>query len=65
MLCVSFYKQSNSNSVTAYPLDSAPAESSCHGVLEHGASPSVRKEMFYLMTHPTHFSYGYVALDIW
>ena len=25
----------------------------------------VRKEMFYLMTHSTHFIYGYMALDIW
>ena len=24
-----------------------------------------RKEMCYLMTHSTHFIYGYVALDIW
>ena len=24
-----------------------------------------RKEMFYLMTHSTHFSYGYIASDIW
>ena len=24
-----------------------------------------RKEMFYLMTHSTHFIYGYMALDIW
>ena len=24
-----------------------------------------RMEMFYLMTHPTHFVYGYMALDIW
>ena len=23
------------------------------------------KEMFYLTTHSTHFSYGYVASDIW
>ena len=25
----------------------------------------VRKEMFYLMTHSTHFTYGYMASDIW
>ena len=24
-----------------------------------------RKEMFYLMTHSTHFMYGYMASDIW
>ena len=24
-----------------------------------------RKEMFYLMTHSTHFIYGYMASDIW
>ena len=24
-----------------------------------------RKEMFYLMTHPIHFIYGYMASDIW
>ena len=24
-----------------------------------------RKEMFYLTTHSTHFSYGYMASDIW
>ena len=24
-----------------------------------------RKEMFYLMTHSTHFIYGYMALEIW
>ena len=24
-----------------------------------------RKEMFYLMTHWTHFIYGYMASDIW
>ena len=24
-----------------------------------------RKEMFYLMTHSTHFIYGYIASDIW
>ena len=24
-----------------------------------------RKEMFYLMTHSTHFIYGYMAADIW
>ena len=27
--------------------------------------PPGRKEMFYLMTHSTHFIYGYMALDIW
>ena len=25
----------------------------------------VRKEMFYLTTHSTHFIYGYMASDIW
>ena len=24
-----------------------------------------RKEMFYLMTHSTHFIYSYMASDIW
>ena len=24
-----------------------------------------RKEMFYLMTHSTHFIYGYMESDIW
>ena len=24
-----------------------------------------RKEVFYLTTHSTHFSYGYIASDIW
>ena len=24
-----------------------------------------RKEMFYLTTHSTHFTYGYMASDIW
>ena len=24
-----------------------------------------RKEMFYLMTHSTHFIYGYMASEIW
>ena len=24
-----------------------------------------RKEIFYLMTHSTHFVYGYMASDIW
>ena len=24
-----------------------------------------RKEMFYLMTHSSHFIYGYMASDIW
>ena len=24
-----------------------------------------KKEMFYLMTHSTHFIYGYMASDIW
>ena len=24
-----------------------------------------RKEMFYLMTHSTHYIYGYMASDIW
>ena len=24
-----------------------------------------RNEMFYLMTHSTHFIYGYMASDIW
>ena len=27
--------------------------------------PSGRKEMFYLMTHSTHFIYGYMASYIW
>ena len=26
---------------------------------------SVRKEMFYLTMHSTHFIYGYMASDIW
>ena len=25
----------------------------------------IRKEMFYLTTHSTHISYGYMASDIW
>ena len=24
-----------------------------------------RKDMFYLTTHSTHFTYGYMASDIW
>ena len=26
---------------------------------------NIRKEMFYLMMHSTHFIYGYMASDIW
>ena len=29
------------------------------------ASDEGRKELFYLMTHSTHFIYGYMASDIW
>ena len=31
----------------------------------HSAGSKGRKEMFYLMTHSTHFIYGYKASDIW
>ena len=30
-----------------------------------GQKKKGRKEMFYLMTHSTHFIYGYMASDIW
>ena len=30
-----------------------------------GGGGERRKEMFYLMTHSTHFIYGYMASDIW
>ena len=33
------------------------------GQFDHGNEG--RKEMFYLMTHSTHFIYGYMASDIW
>ena len=29
------------------------------------ASSTIRKEMFYLTMHSTHFIYGYMASDIW
>ena len=35
-------------------------EACCNGMLSEG-----RKEMFYLTTHSTHFSYGYRAPGIW
>ena len=28
-------------------------------------SKSERKDIFYLMTHPTHFMYSYMVSDIW
>ena len=35
-------------------------------ILHHWATLMLgRKEMFYLMTHSTHFIYGYMASDIW
>ena len=34
-------------------------------VVEHWLEQEGRKEMFYLMTHSTHFIYGYMASDIW
>ena len=34
-------------------------------VLIHFNQLCVRKEMFYLTTHSTHFIYGYMASDIW
>ena len=33
-----------------------------HMVKDHSDS---EREMFYLMTHSTHFIYGYMASDIW
>ena len=38
----------------------ASAMVKAHWDIERG-----RKEMFYLMTHSTHFIYGYMASDIW
>ena len=34
-------------------------------VTEYVMNQEVRKEMFYLTTHATHFIYGYMASDIW
>ena len=34
-------------------------------VKDHSDSERGRKEMFYLMTHSTHFIYGYMVSDIW
>ena len=31
----------------------------------HAARPAIEREVFYLMTHSTHFIYGYMASDIW
>ena len=36
-----------------------------HRTLKGNASTLVRNEVFYLMTHSTHFIYGYMASDIW
>ena len=37
-----------------------------HMVKDHSDSEKEReREMFYLMTHSTHFIYGYMASDIW
>ena len=36
-----------------------------HMVKDHSDSERGRKEMVYLMTHSTHFIYGYMASDIW
>ena len=30
-----------------------------------GEDGHLRKEMFYLTTHSTHFIYGYMASDVW
>ena len=35
------------------------------GLLQYFPINICRKEMFYLMTHSTHFIYGYMASDIW
>ena len=36
-----------------------------HMVKDHSDSEKGEREMFYLMTHSTHFIYGYMASDIW
>ena len=37
----------------------------CVGQISLTTRKEGRKEMFYLTTHSTHFSYGYMASDIW
>ena len=34
-------------------------------LVKHWLKQEIRKEMFYLTTHSTHFIYGYMASDIW
>ena len=34
-------------------------------VKDHSDSEKGEREMFYLMTHSTHFIYGYMASDTW
>ena len=36
-----------------------------HGIFSSGLILLRKKEIFYLMTHSTHFIYGYIASDIW
>ena len=36
-----------------------------HMVKDHSDSKRGSKEMFYLMTHSTHFIYGYMVSNIW
>ena len=38
---------------------------SVDGGEKEGRKKEGRKEMFYLMTHSTHFIYGYMASDMW
>ena len=55
--------------------DSTPVVDHCIGTRNSSISPPcridptalrmIRKEMFYLTTHSTHFIYGYMASDIW
>ena len=46
-----------------------PPSTSTIDVADHATTTTttttIRKEMFYLTTHSTHFIYGYMVSDIW
>ena len=70
-LCQSFYKVAYTAVISVSDLNfdsesSTPPPVQCLWlVLSVISLVSGRKEMFYLMTHSTHFIYGYMASDIW
>ena len=57
----------DANSVPTSPLADDITTAPSGPVILHGSiiTPMIRKDMFYLTTHSTHFIYGYMASNIW